>query len=90
MQSFSITFLYLSRSVSLSLAIVGMGEDRDSRDSIVESNTTNLGDTSLSSVGDDSNIVKTTFCQSILGRLSSSYLSNSPWVSISTSLTIVY
>merc|ERR1719225_1205285 len=67
-------------SLGLSLSIVDVGED--SRDVVGQRNSSNVSHTSLGSVGDDTNVVKTTFSDGVLHRLPSSHLSHSPGLGI--------
>merc|ERR1711974_202026 len=69
-----------SGSLGLSLSIVDVGED--SRDVVGQRNSSNVSHTSQGSVGDDTNVVKTTFSDGVLHRLPSSHLSHSPGLGI--------
>ena len=76
--------------LSLSLAIVDTvvkGGDSsgvaDNRGGIVEGDPANLGDTGLGGVGDDTDVVKTTFSQGILSGSSSGDLGHGPGLGVS-------
>merc|ERR1719273_400744 len=85
--SCSLTGSYLGQgvgvglSLSLPLTVVDVGEH--SRDMVGQRNSSNVSHTSLGSVGDDTNVVKTTLSNGVPHRLSGSNLSNSPGLRIS-------
>ena len=82
--SCSLTSSYLGQGVGLSLglplSVVDVGEN--SRYVVGQRNSSNVSDSSLGSVGDDTNVVKTTFSDGVPHRLPSSHLSHSPGLGI--------
>jgi len=83
---------HLAKSVGLGLplaiidTVVKSGNSvgsMDSRDSVVEGDTTHLSHSGLGGVGDDTNVVKTTLSQGILGGLPSSDLGHGPGLGVS-------
>merc|ERR1719384_1133968 len=83
---------HLAQSVGLSLPLaiidimVKSGNSvgtMNSRDGVVEGDTTHLSHSGLGGVGDDTDVVKTTLSQGILGWLPSSDLGHGPGLGVS-------
>ena len=66
--------------LSLSLAVEGVGQE--GRDVVRERHSTHLSDSGLGSVGDNTNVVKTTLSYGVLHWLSCCDLSNSPGLGV--------
>ena len=82
--SCSLTSSYLGQGVGLSLGLPLsiVGSVGHNRYVVGQRNSSNVSDSSLGSVGDDTNVVKTTFSEGVPHRLPSSHLSHSPGLGI--------